>query len=178
MANKYNKKTIDVPHYRINDEITFTGNVRIVGDGIESRILDISEARELAESMGLDLIDINTHAKPAVLRIANYEKMIYEMKKSLKKAKQNQTKPMKEVQLSANIADHDIQTKASKATEFLNDGSKVKVVLTLKGRELTRRDENKRSLLKFIECLDEVAVPESTIRDEGNKTIIILKKKN
>ena len=172
-----NKNSINLPHYRINDEITFKGNVRIVGDGIESTILDIADARMLAVSMGLDLIDLNTHARPAVLKIANYEKMMYEMKKNLKKAKHNQDKPMKEVQLSANIASHDIETKASKAREFIEDGSKVKVVLSLKGRELTRRDDNKKSLLTFITLLEDVASVEGNIRDEGNRTIVILKKK-
>ena len=103
--------------------------------------------------------------------------MMYEFKKSAKKAKQNQTKPLKEIQLSANIAKHDIETKGNKAKEFIADGSKVKVVLTLKGREMTRRDENKKSLLEFIEYMSDVSVPEAMPRDEGNKTIVILKKK-
>jgi translation initiation factor IF-3 len=48
----------------------------------------------------------------------------------------------------------------------------------MKGRELSRRDENKKSILEFIVMLDDVATPEATPRDEGNKTSVILKKKN
>ena len=64
-----------------------------------------------------------------------------------------------------------------KAKEFIEDGNKVKVVLTMKGRELGRREDSKKSLLTFIVEMDEVAVPESLPRDEGNKCTIILKKK-
>ena len=176
---KQNKKgnSLNLPEYRINDEITLSCPVRIIGDGIESQIMSLNEAKKLAESLDLDLIEINGKITPAIIRIANYEKMMYEFKKSAKKAKQNQTKPLKEIQLSANIAKHDIETKGNKAKEFIADGSKVKVVLTLKGREMTRRDENKKSLLEFIEYMSDVSVPEAMPRDEGNKTIVILKKK-
>ena len=176
---KQNKKgnSLNLPEYRINDEITLSCPVRVIGDGIESQIMSLNEAKKLAESLDLDLIEINGKITPAIIRIANYEKMMYEFKKSAKKAKQNQTKPLKEIQLSANIAKHDIETKGNKAKEFIADGSKVKVVLTLKGREMTRRDENKKSLLEFIEYMSDVSVPEAMPRDEGNKTIVILKKR-
>ena len=169
--------TLNVPQYRVNDEIVLTCQVRVTGEGIDSQIMSLRDAKLLAESLGLDLIEINSNITPAIVRIANYEKMMYELKKSAKKSKQNQPKPLKEVQLSANIAKHDIETKGNKAKEFIADGSKVKVVLTLRGREMSRRDENKKSLLDFIEFMDDVAVPESMPRDEGNRTIVILKKR-
>ena len=48
----------------------------------------------------------------------------------------------------------------------------------MKGRELLRREENKKPILQFIVMLEDVAVPESQLRDDGNKTIVVLKKKN
>jgi translation initiation factor IF-3 len=163
--------------FRVNDEIRFKGDVRIVGENIDSRVVPISEARRVAEGMGLDLVEIQGKLEIPVLRICSYEKMIYELKKSAKKNKQN-SKPLKEIQLSVNIAKHDMETKANNARKFLEEGSRVRVVLTMKGRELSRRDENKRSILEFIVMLDDVATPETTPRDEGNKTSVILKKKN
>ena len=163
--------------FRVNDEIRFKGDVRIVGEDIDSRIVSISEAREIANDMGLDLVEIQGKLAVPVLRICNYEKMIYELKKSAKKNKQN-TKPLKEIQLSVNIAKHDLETKANNARKFIEDGSRVRVVLTMKGRELSRRDENKKSILEFIVLLEDIAVPESTLKDDGNKTVVILKKKN
>jgi len=48
----------------------------------------------------------------------------------------------------------------------------------MKGREMARREENKRSILEFIVMLDDVAKPEAQLRDDGNKTTVILKKKS
>ena len=112
-----------------------------------------------------------------IIRICNYEKMIYELKKASKKSKQS-VKPLKEIQLSVNIAKHDLETKANNARKFLEDGSRVRVTLSMKGRELSRREENKKSILEFIVLLEDIAVPEAALRDEGNKTVVTLKKKN
>lgn len=162
--------------FKVNDEIRFNGNVRIVGNDIESKVVSMSEAKKIAEKMDLDLVEIQGNLDIPIIRICNYEKMVYELKKSAKKLKQG-TKPMKDIQLSVNIARHDLETKANSARKFLEDGSRVRVTLTMKGREIARREDNKKSILEFIVLLEDVAVPENAPRDEGNKTVVILKKK-
>jgi translation initiation factor IF-3 len=102
--------------------------------------------------------------------------MLYEMKRMAKKNKQT-AKPLKDIQLSVNIAKHDMETKANNARRFLEDGSRVRVTLTMRGREMARREENKKSILEFIVMLDDVAVPEAAPRDDGNKTSVILKRR-
>lgn len=163
--------------FRVNDEIRVGGNVRIVGEGIESKVVAMSEARKIAEDMELDLVEIQGKSDVPVVRVCNYEKMLYELKKAAKKNKQ-QVKPLKEIQLSVNIAKHDLETKANNAKKFIEDGSRVRVILVMKGRELSRREDNKRSILEFIVMMDDVAIPESAPKDEGNKTVVILKKKS
>lgn len=170
------KKNDISSRFRVNEEIRLSGNVRIVGEGIESRIVPIAEARSVAEDMGLDLVDLGGKQDTPVLKICNYEKMVYEMKKAAKKNKQT-TKPLKDIQLSVSIAKHDMETKANNARRFLEDGSRVRVTLTMKGREMARHEENKKSILEFIVMLEDVAVPEAAPRDDGNKTSVILKKK-
>ena len=162
--------------FKVNEEIRLHGNVRVVGEGLESRVVSIEEARRIAESMDLDLVDLGGRQETPVLKVCNYEKMIYEMKKAAKKSKQH-TKPLKDIQLSVNIAKHDMETKANNARKFIEDGCRVRVTLTMKGRELSRREENKKSILEFIVMLEDVAVPEAVPRDDGNKTSVILKKK-
>lgn len=162
--------------HRINDEIYGIKEVRLTGDGIEPQVLSLYEAKKIAKEMELDLVEINANARPPVLKIMNYEKWLYEQKKLTKKKKHN-TQDLKEVQLSTNIASNDLNTKVNRAKEFIEAGHKVKVVLTMRGRELSRREESKRSLLEFIVKMDEVALPESNLRDEGNKCIVILKRK-
>ena len=163
--------------FRVNDEIRIVGNVRIVGEGIESKVVTMSEARKIAEDMELDLVEIQGKSDVPIVRVCNYEKMLYELKKAAKKNKQ-QVKPLKEIQLSVNIAKHDLETKANNAKKFIEDGSRVRVTLAMKGRELSRREDNKKSILEFIVMMDDVAVPESTPKDEGNKTVVILKKRS
>ena len=162
--------------FRVNDEIKFNGNVRIVGEGIESKVVTMSEARKIADDMELDLVEIQGKLEIPVIKICNYEKMLYELKKTAKKNKQ-QSKPLKEIQLSVNIAKHDLETKANSAKKFIESGSRVRVTLAMKGRELTRREENKKSILEFIVMMDEVAIPETAPKDEGSKTVVILKKR-
>lgn len=174
MAKK--KNVLNMPKFRINNELYGTYDVRIVGEDIESKIISLSEAKKIANDMEMDLIEINSNVNPPIMKIASYEKMLYEMKKAMKKNKQN-VKPMKEIQLSVNISEHDLQTKVNNARKFIEGGSKVKVVLSMRGRELVRREENKRSILEFIVALENVAIPEAQPRDEGNRTVVILKKK-
>ena len=170
------KKNGDEPKYKINSEIRLGGNVqvRICGDGIESVVVPMNKARRIADDMGLDIIEINPSLEVPVMKIADYDKMMYDLKKRQKKQKTSQ---LKEIQLTVNIAKNDMETKARKAKEFIEDGDKVKVVLRMKGRELSRREENKKSILEFITMLEDFCVPESMPKDEGNKTVVILKKK-
>ena len=165
--------------YRVNGEVYIQGNgmVRLVMENGTNEVCHITEARRKAEELGLDLVEISPNATPPVVKVTDYQKMLYEMKKNAKKQLHN-SKPLKEVQLSVSIAKNDMLTKANNARRFIADGSKVKVVLTMKGREKSRREENKRSIYEFIEMLSDVSVPESLPKDEGDsKTIVILKKK-
>jgi translation initiation factor IF-3 len=173
------KQNFSKPNYLINDEIRYEGKVRVVnGDnGEDSDIVPMYKARQMADEAGLDLIQVSFGEMP-VIKIANYEKMVYQMKRNAKK-NMHKSKPMKEIQISVGIAINDIKTKVNHARDFINDGSRVKVILTMRGREKARRDENKKSLYEFITMLEDVAVPEMMPKDEGDsKTIVILKKKN
>ena len=95
----------------------------------------------------------------------------------MQKANKQKTSELKEIQLSTNIGKHDLEIKANKLKEFIADGDKVKVVLTMKRRELERREESKKCLYELILMVNDVAVPESMPKDEGSKSIAILKKK-
>jgi translation initiation factor IF-3 len=70
-----------------------------------------------------------------------------------------------------------MEVKARKVKEFVDEGNKVKVVLRLKRREAERMEASKRSLYDFILMVADYAVPESMPKDEGNRSIVILKRK-
>ena len=172
------KNSIDEP--RINDEIVGYDEVRIIykdADGENhSEVMSLDEARERAVREEKDLIEINQKTMPPIVKIEDYSKYLYELKKQMK----NNKKPsvtLKEIQLSTNIASNDLSVKANKARKFISDGDKVKVVLTMRGRELSRRDDSKKCLYEFIDMLSDISMPEAFPRDEGNKCSVILKKK-
>lgn len=183
MAKKNTKangsgQRIDEP--RINDEIRYDGEVRLLIDQEDgtrtSNIVTMDTARFHADKRGLDLIEIQASAKPPVVLVADYGKWLYERKK---KAKENRQAPqsLKEIQLTANIGKNDMEVKARKVREFVGNGSKVKVVLRLKRREADRMEESKRSLYEFMLMVSEYAVAESMPKDEGNRSTVILKQK-
>ena len=171
------KKGFDEP--RINGEITGCNEVRLVykseGEN-KSVIIPFKEALNRASREGKDLIEVNGKANPTIVRIEEYSKYMYELKKQLKNNKKVQT-TVKEIQLRTNIASNDLNVKANKARKFIMDEDKVKVVLTMKGRELTRREESEKCLYEFVEILSDISVPEAFPREEGNKCTVVLKKK-
>ena len=171
---------------RINREITGYNEVRLIykeyRDGQSEnelkKVVKWSEAVSLSKEKGLDLIEINSKINPPIIKLEDYSKYLYELKKQLKQRKKNTT-TLKEIQLSANISVHDLNIKANKAKDFIENGDKVNVVLNLKGRELSRREESKRTFYQFISImLDSGLVSfDSAPRDEERKSIVIFKKK-
>ena len=181
--NKQNQKQ-QINEPRINYEIKGTPTLRVVYKKLTNvdsdedfvKIMCFSDAMKMAERMGLDLVEISPNANPPVAKLCDYSKYLYDIKKS-EKSKHKVTSRLKEISITANISEHDMETKAKKVKEFVDGGDKVKVSLFLKGREIQRRDELKKALYIFIEMVEDVAVPESLPKDEGNRSIVILKSK-
>lgn len=161
--------------YRVNDEIKPCGSVRLINDNGTSEVMSLTKARELALERDLDLVEINSKVEPHIVKLCVFEKYLYELKKRAKKCK-NVSLPIKEIQLSVNIAKHDLETKAKQARAFIEKGHKIKATLTMRGRELARRNDNKQVMLDFILMLEDITLVES-MKDENNKTIVILKQK-
>jgi translation initiation factor IF-3 len=162
--------------HKINGEVRFD-RVRLVKDGMQT-IISSYEAYKIAESEGLDLILISENANPPVVKIEDYQKFLYDIEKSEKDKKKNSNKTeIKEIQLSPNIAENDLLTKAKKAKEFLEDQDKVKCVITLKGRQRSMPAAGELVMLKFADSLSEYGLPESLPKMEGNKWLMILKPK-
>ncbi|OQC67543.1 MAG: Translation initiation factor IF-3 [Verrucomicrobia bacterium ADurb.Bin006] len=64
--------------------------------------MPLADALRVAQSKGLDLVEIAPTATPPVCRIVNYDKLKYEEAKNQKDTK-NAGSRIKEVQLSASI---------------------------------------------------------------------------
>lgn len=183
-ANNFKDKSSNEP--RINYDIVGHKEVRLIykehsyekSENDFNKIVSWQEAVNYSKKYHLDLIEINSNTTPIIVRLANYSKYMYEQKKLLKQRNKSKTE-LKEVQLKANISMHDLEIKIEKAKEFIKKGDKVKVALSLKGRELSRREESKKCFYIFIQNMLEsgIASLESQPRDEEKNSYVIFKKK-
>ena len=158
----------------INEQIR-DKEVRVVSEtGEQLGIMSSKDAQKLADEQGVDLIKIAPTAKPPVCKIMDYGKFRYEQTRREKEAKKKQRViEIKEVRLSPNIDNNDLNTKANMARKFL----KVKVTLRFRGRELAHVDNGKAILNSFAEMLSDVAVVDKPAKFEGRSMIMFLAEK-
>ena len=81
---------------------------------------------------------------------------------------------IKEVRLSPNIEENDLNTKVNAARKFIEKGDKVKVTLRFRGREMAHMQHSKHVLDDFAESLADVAVIEKPAKVEGRSIIMFL----
>lgn len=162
----------------INEQIR-DREVRLIDDqGNQLGIMSARDAQRLAREKNLDLVKISPKAKPPVCKIIDYGKFRYEQAKREKEAKKKQNIiSVKEVRLSPNIEQHDIDTKMKHAKKFLNNGDKVKVSVRFRGRELAHTAIGREILLKFAENLVDIADIEKYPKMEGRSMVMFMAKK-
>lgn len=149
--------------------------IRLVGDGVEPRILSLREALDIAQGMEMDLVEISPMAHPPVCKIMNYQKYLYELKKKQKEIKAKTAKiSVKEIRLGPNTDEHDFNFKVKHAIEFLSEGNKVKVDVFFKGRSIMYKDQGELMLLNFAKACEEVGKPDQMPKLEGKRMIMIL----
>ncbi len=162
----------------INEQIR-DKEVRLVGeDGEQLGVMSVKDAMKLAKEAELDLVKIAPTAKPPVCKIIDYGKYRYELARKDKEAKKKQkVTEVKEIRLSPNIDENDLNTKANQARKFLSKGDKVKVALRFRGREMAHMGMNKQILDTFFEKLEDIAVVEKPAKLEGRSMIMFLSEK-
>jgi len=158
----------------VNEAIR-TPIVRVVGENIQTAIMNVRDAVRLAEEMGLDLVEISPTANPPVCKIVDYKKFLYERKKKQKEIKAKSAKVVvKEIRLGPNIDDHDFNFKLRHAIKFLEEGAKVKVDVFFKGRTIVYKEKGEYILLKFAADVEEYGKVEQLPRLEGKRMIMVI----
>ncbi|MBT3356320.1 translation initiation factor IF-3 [bacterium] len=132
--------------------------VRLIDDiGTQVGIVETSEALALAQSKGLDLVEISPTAKPPVCKIIDWGKFQYQEAKKLQEAKAKQKKiEIKGIRFRPATDEGDLAFKLKQAEKFLSKGSKVKVEIVLRGREKAFANQSREKLQKFI---DKIEIP-------------------
>ena len=158
----------------INDQIR-AREVRLVGDNVEVGVYSISEALNIADEQGLDLIEISPNAEPPVCKILDYQKFLYQQKKRLKEQKAKSTKVVvKEIRFGPQTDDHDYNFKLKHAVGFLKEGAKVKAYVFFKGRSILFKEQGEVLLLRFANDLEEYGKVEQMPVLEGKRMILMI----
>ena len=162
----------------INEKIR-DREVRVIGaEGEQLGIMSSKDAYMMAKEKDLDLIKIAPTATPPVVKIADFGKYRYEMMRKEKEAKRNQrVTELKEIRMTPNIDQNDLNTKLSAARKFLEKGNKVKVALRFRGREMSRMNQSKYMLDEFAEQLKDIAVLDKPAKVEGRNMAIVISPK-
>nr|WP_245979721.1 translation initiation factor IF-3 [Mycoplasma struthionis] len=142
----------------INKDIPYK-KVYVLGpDGEKIGVLTKEEALQKASEFGMDLVLIAIENNKPIAKILDYGKFKYDKKKKQKAVKEKQAVTVnREIRLTPLIGDHDLETKARKAREFVLEGSRVKVSVKFRGRERARIELGEDILKKFYALLEDVA---------------------
>jgi translation initiation factor IF-3 len=138
-------------------------------------VLPVREALTLAQSKGLDLVEVSPTARPPVCRIMDYGKFKYEQNRRARKAKKKQHQmQLKEIKMRPKIEEHDYTFKVQHARQFLEGRDKVKLTVTFRGREIAHQEIGHRLIQKVIAALADVSTVESPPRSEGRTLTSVL----
>jgi translation initiation factor IF-3 len=133
------------------------------------------DALARARGSGLDLIEVSPTAQPPVCKIGDYGRLKYEQSKKDKDARKKQKNfELKEVKLRPKIETHDYETKARMAERLLLDGSKIKVTIMFRGREITYTGFGRKLLDRMAVDMAPIATVERDPKLEGKNMFMIL----
>ncbi len=153
------------PKVRINRMIRISPVRLIDENGAQVGVVPVEEALEMAESRGLDLVEVAADARPIVCRIMDYGRFNYEQQKKAQAAKKKQHQiEIKQIKYRPAIDEHDFETKTSKVKKFLDQGHKVRVTIMFRKREMRRQETGEQVLDRVIESVAELGLPEDRSR--------------
>lgn len=156
--------------------------VRLIDDAGENHgLIDFRDALQMARDKGLDLVQISkpNGKESPVCRIVELGKYKYEFDKKEKAEKKKQREnsiKIKEIKFRPSTDQHDLETKAKHAVEFIEEGNKVKITIIFRGRELTHKEVAMETLGSFLEMV-EIARFESDPKMTGRNMSVILCRK-
>lgn len=136
-------------------------------------VMKTGDALRLAQSQGLDLVEVAPNANPPVCRVVDYGKYRYELSKQEKAAKNNAAK-LKEIKFRVNIDQHDYITKLRHAEAFLEKGNKVRVNLQFRGREMAHQELGEALVRRVAEDLSTMGHVEMVPRKMGRNITMVL----
>lgn len=150
--------------------------IRLIGhEGENVGVVTPEKGVELAQEVGLDLVEISPNADPPVCKIMDFGKYKYETQKKAAEAKKKQKIiEIKEVKFRPNIDTHDYDVKMRSVTKFLDGGDKVKVTLRFRGREMAHQELGRDLLQRVAGDIEELGKIESMPKLEGRQMTMVI----
>ena len=160
---------------RINDRIR-ARQVRLIGaDGAQLGVRTLPDALTIARESGLDLVEVAANADPPVCKIMDFGKYKYEQDQRRKESRKRASNVViKEMKFRPKIDSHDYDTKMKHVERFLEEGSKVKLTIMFRGREMAHPELGRRILEKVAERVAEIAIVESAPKQDGRNMVMVL----
>jgi len=137
-------------------------------------IFDVDEAYKFAQSKNLGLIVVSLKSDPPVVKIGDYNKYLYSLKK---KSKETKISEIKEIRISFQEAEGDLKRKANQAKKFLEEGNQVRIKMILRGRQMLYSELAESKIKQFIEFIEIPIKIINDIKKAGNNLVIIISKK-
>ena len=176
MKNSF-KRPSSRKFYTLNQNIQATKLRVIDSDGKQVGVLSRDEAVNKAQEQEVDLVLIAPQAEPPVAKIIDFKKLLYQEEKKLKEAKKGiKRSSTKDIKLSLFIAQGDLDHMIDRGKEFLKEGNQLRLNLTLKGREMGKRDMGIELIKKYMESLGEINISKEP-RQEGRVIRAVVSKK-
>jgi translation initiation factor IF-3 len=153
--------------------------VRVVDEeGNQLGVMPTLQALRLAEERGVDLVEVAPAAKPPVTRLMDYGRFRYETTRKEREARKARkgkaSNELREVRMKTRIGLHDRSAKTRLVQRLLGEGSKVKVSVMFRGREIYHPELGMGLLRKVAEELSDEALLESPPRFEGRFLSMVL----
>ncbi|TPV93963.1 MAG: translation initiation factor IF-3 [Myxococcales bacterium FL481] len=150
--------------------------VRVIDhEGQQRGIMDTNDALDLAEEVGLQLVEVNPKTSPPVCKILDYGKFKYENSKRESETKRNRkTQEVKEVKFRPKTHHHDFDFKVKHVRRFLEEGDKVKLLVQFRGREITHPETGRAVLERVCKETADLATVIQLAQMEGNRMNMVL----
>jgi len=172
-GNYYRNNTNPFANIRRNHRIRVP-EVRVISpEGKQLGILPTAKATSLALEVGLDLVEVAPNARPPVCRIMDFGKYVYEESKKTSNAKATASK-IKEIEFTPRIEENDFFTKLRRAEGFLSHGSKVKLRLKFRGREMARTEIGYDVMKRAVAELEGMGHPDAEPKLVGRNINVML----
>ena len=138
-------------------------------------LMSTRDAMELARDHDLDLVEVAPNSVPPVCRLLDYGKFRYlQSTKEREMRKTQKTNTLREVRFRPKIGRHDIEAKERLVHKLLGEGSKVKVSVMFRGREIDHPQLAVNLLKQVHEVLKSHSKLEQAPNLEGRFMSIIL----